>query len=83
MVLEIILGPKAGKRPGPGKEKLVIRERVGKDDRRIVLEESLSRDGSEGHLVLDAIRNAAREIVKGVQYTGTPPAYVSTRGGGR
>lgn len=83
MVLEIILGPRTGKRAGPGKEKLVIRERIGKDDRRLVLEETLSRDGSEGELVLDAIRNAAQEIVRSVREAGTPSAFVSTRGGGR
>jgi len=48
-----------------------------------VLEETLSRDGSEGELVLDALRNAAREIVRSVREAGTPPAFVSTRGGGR
>lgn len=83
MTLEIILGPRTGKGAGPGKERLVIRERIGKDDRRLLLDETLSRDGSEGELVLDALRNAAREIVRGVQQVGTPPAYVSTRGGGR
>ena len=75
--IELTLRPRSIKAP-PGRELLIIRERVGRSGRRRrVLE--LPQGGSAGDLAFAAAAHAFEEIITATERDGTPPPVVRTR----